>query len=218
MGGLVLVVIGTLLLARQMDAGIPHWLFSWQMILISVGVYIGARNSFRPGGWLIPIVLGSVFLIQDQFLDADMRHFIWPTLLICFGLYMILRPNRSKWEPGAVTEDMSDDFIDSSVLFGGIKKKVITKNFRGGRIENFFGGTDLDLMQADFKGAVVLDFNVAFGGAKLVVPPQWNVRNEITAMLGGIEDKRPMTQSEDPGKVLILKGTVMFGGVDIKSY
>src|SRR6185295_4782022 len=138
--------------------------------------------------------------------------------LIAMGLYMVLRPRRS-WKRGLTSENSSQDFVDSSVAFGGIKKNIISKDFQGGRIDNIFGGTDINMMQADFKGVVVMDFNVAFGGIKLVVPPHWNIRNEITAILGGVDDKRPQVQQVDePGKVLVLKGSVMFGGVDIKSY
>ena len=222
MGGLVLVAIGSLLLARQMGVHLPHWLFSWEMIPIGIGLFIGARQSFRLGGWLIPIFIGVAFLIQDEILDFDMRQYFWPIAIISIGLFMILRPRRGRWEKeivaGAGTEKNGGDTLDSSIVFGGVKKNIISKNFQGGRIETLFGGTDLNLMQADFTGTIVINFNIAFGGSKLVVPPQWNVRNEITAILGGIEDKRSLVQDVDANKVLVLKGTVMFGGVEIKSH
>jgi hypothetical protein len=38
-------------------------------------------------------------------------------------------------------------------------------------------------------------------------------------MFGSVEDKRKMhTVTESPDKTLVLRGTVIFGGVDIKSY
>ena len=219
-GGVVLIIIGTVALLHQMDLGLPHWLISWPMILIGVGVFAGSRRGFVPGGWIIPIVIGTFFLIQREILDIRVEHLFWPVFLISIGLFMIFRPRR-KWDRGLTSESSSssDDFVDSSVAFGGIKKNIISKNFQGGRIDNIFGGTDLNMMQADFKGVIVLDFNVAFGGIKLVVPPHWNIRNEITAIFGGVDDKRPQVQqTDDSGKVLVLKGSVMFGGVDIKSY
>ena len=218
LAGLILIIIGSVLLARQLDVDVPRWIFSWEMLLIGVGLYFGARSSFKPGGWIVPIAIGSVFLIQDELLGRQYHHFFWPVVIIGIGLYMVLRPKQNRWERGFSTESTADDFIDSAVVFGGAKKKVISKNFQGGKIENIFGGTDLDLMQADFKGNIVLDFSVAFGGVKLVVPPQWNIKNEVTAILGGIDDKRPSVQGDDPTKLLILKGTIMFGGLDIRSY
>ncbi|CAN5206772.1 DUF5668 domain-containing protein [soil metagenome] len=220
LGGVILVLIGVGLLARQLDLGIPHWLVSAPMIPIAIGLFIGARQSFRFGGWIIPIVIGAAFLLDHE-LDFDLRHFIWPAVIITIGLVMIIRPRKRNWEKdfmGGSVDNTAGDYIDSSVAFGGIKKNIISKNFLGGRIENMFGGTDLNMMQADFKGTVTIDFNVAFGGVKLLVPPQWNVRNEITAILGGVDDKRPLVPDTDQTRVLVLKGTVMFGGVDIKSY
>ncbi|NOT75587.1 MAG: hypothetical protein HOP08_11705 [Cyclobacteriaceae bacterium] len=219
MGGLILVAIGVVIMADRMDLGLPYWVTTWPMIPIAIGLYIGARQSFRVGGWLIPILVGVIALLQEEILDRDIRHLIFPTVIIAIGLYMIFRPKKTKWGKNHITEDINDgDFLDSSILFGGAKKNIISKNFTGGRIENFFGGTDLNMMQADFKGTIVMDFNVAFGGVKILVPPQWNVKNEITAVLGGIDDKRPSVQDADPTKLLILRGSVMFGGVDIKSY
>ena len=221
LGGVVLVIIGLGLLVNQMDLGLPHWLFRWPMILIAVGTYIGAKQNFRFGGWIVPILIGVAFTLEREFGSYEMRHYFWPMVIILIGLFMIIRPRRRNWEKDFVTgsvDTSAGDFIDSSVAFGGIKKNIISKNFQGGRVENMFGGTDLNMMQADFKGTVTIDFNVAFGGAKLLIPPQWNVRNEITAILGGVDDKRPLMPDTDQSRVLILKGTVMFGGIDIKSY
>ncbi|MEJ0054237.1 MAG: hypothetical protein WDN75_00455 [Bacteroidota bacterium] len=56
---------------------------------------------------------------------------------------MIIRPRRRGWEKEFVTgpTDTNDsDFINSSIVFGGSKKNVISKIFQGGRIENIFGG------------------------------------------------------------------------------
>jgi hypothetical protein len=81
------------------------------------------------------------------------------------------------------------------------------------------GGIDLDLTQADISGAVYLQIDVIFGGVKLIVPPHWQIQTEVTNIAAGIEDKRLYRQSEvDPSKVLIIRGTILFGGLEIKSF
>src|ERR1700729_2504648 len=50
---LLLVVVGGLLLARQMGAVIPDWIFSWQILLIGIGIFSGLAHEFRGPGWLI---------------------------------------------------------------------------------------------------------------------------------------------------------------------
>ena len=70
------------------------------------------------------------------------------------------------------------------------------------------------------KGRAVLDVTQIMGGTKIVVPSNWNVKSEMaTAILGGIDDKRIIQPgSVDPNKVLIIKGTSILGGIDIRSY
>lgn len=111
------------------------------------------------------------------------------------------------------------DSVSIDSIMSGINKRMLTKNFQGGKLTAAFGGIDLDLTQSDFSGMVTLQVDVIFGGIKLVVPPHWDVRVEVTNIAAGVEDKRVYRQSEvDSDKVLLIKGTVFFGGLEIKSY
>ena len=112
-----------------------------------------------------------------------------------------------------------EDFVDSTAIFGGAKKNIISKNFKGGDLVNIFGGTDLDLTQADFTGTAVIELTTIFGGTKLIIPTNWAIQSDAVIIFGGLEDKRKMPSvAENPDKTLVLKGTVIFGGIDIKSY
>lgn len=111
------------------------------------------------------------------------------------------------------------DSVSIDSIMSGINKRMLTKNFQGGKLTAAFGGIDLDLTQSDFSGIVTLQVDVIFGAIKLVVPPHWDVRVEVTNIAAGVEDKRAYRQSEvDPDKVLVIRGTVFFGGLEIKSY
>lgn len=111
------------------------------------------------------------------------------------------------------------DRINESVVFGGVNRKLMTKNFQGGKATVIFGGLDLDLTQVDFTGVVTLDLEVGFGGVKLIVPPHWDVRTEMSNIAAGLEDKRMFREGGvDTNKVLILKGTLLFSGLEIKSF
>jgi hypothetical protein len=111
------------------------------------------------------------------------------------------------------------DRINESVIFSGVNRKLMTKNFQGGKATVLFGGLDLDLTQVDFTGVVSLDLEVGFGGVKLIIPPHWDVRTEVSNIAAGLEDKRMFREGGvDPNKVLILKGTLLFSGLEIKSF
>ncbi len=111
------------------------------------------------------------------------------------------------------------DRLNIDAVFSGVNKRVMSKNFQGGKLTAAFGGVDLDLTQADFTGMATLQVDVIFGGMKLFVPPHWDVRVEVSNIAAGVEDKRLSRIAEvDPDKILLIKGTVFFGGLEIKSY
>ena len=82
-----------------------------------------------------------------------------------------------------------------------------------------FGGSELNMSQADINGVVTIEVVQIFGGTKLIVPSNWKIQtSELVSVFGGIDDKRQLTTSQDETKVLNLRGTSIFGGIDIRSY
>jgi predicted membrane protein len=112
----------------------------------------------------------------------------------------------------------ADDFIDSTAFFGGVHKKIVSKNFRGGDVVTIMGGTELDLSQADFTGTVRLDVVQIMGATKIIVPAHWEVRTDVTAIFAGFEDKRQQPTVNNPDKVLLIDGTSLFGGIELKNF
>jgi predicted membrane protein len=113
----------------------------------------------------------------------------------------------------------ADDYLDAVSVFGGVKKTILSKNFKGGEIVNVFGGAELDFTQADIQGQVVIDITQIFGGTKIVVPSNWRVVPDLAAVFASVDDKRIRTSAPtDSDKILILKGVSIFAGVDIRSY
>ena len=230
LAGVGVVLIGIVLLAQQLGVDFPHWVFSWPMLLIVIGIFSGAKHHFSRGGWFIPIIIGCVFLIDDIFPDITIGPMIWPIIIIGIGMIMILKPNRKhpyhwqKWHSYRKQYKNSfrstEDTIESTSVFGGVKKNIISKDFKGGEIVCVFGGAEINLSQADIKGKVELEMVQIFGGTKLIIPSNWSVQSEVVAILGGIEDRRPLQNDMaiDPEKTLVIRGTSIFGGIDIKSY
>ncbi len=167
---------------------------------------------------------------------------VWPLLIIAIGIIMIFKPRgrcsdrnhwrrwehkwkeewESKHQESLTNENTNgEDRIETVSVFGGVKKNIISKNFKGGEITCVFGGAEINLMQADINGKAVLELTQVFGGTKLIVPAHWEIQNhEMVAVLGGIDDKRQLQKEsvKDSSKTLILKGTCLFGGIEINSY
>ena len=127
LGGLVILGIGSSLLLRQLGWIIlPEWVFTWEMGLILLGIYIGARHTFRHPGWLIPVAIGSIFLIDDIIPGTELMPYIWPILIICIGLAMILSPKKKHKNPWEKWEEKfnhvkavptSEDVIEAVCVF-----------------------------------------------------------------------------------------------------
>lgn len=222
--GSFLLLVGIVYLLRRMGFDLPDFLFSWQMFLIALGIFVGIRKNFEGAGWMILILIGSIFLINEFFVFGELRRFILPIILIGSGLFFIFRPKGSKNfihfdDSGTTPLGVSgQDYIDTTSIFGGTKKKIFSKNFRGGDMTNVFGGSEIDLSQADIQGTAVLDVTALFGGATLIVPSHWNVVSEAVAIMGEVKDKRVIQNLPENNKILLIKGTVIFGGIDIKSF
>lgn len=235
-GGIILVGVGALLLVRQAGVIFPEWLFTWKALLIVIGLFIGIKHNFRRPSWFILMLIGGAFIVGDYYPEMRIGHLFWPVIIIIAGLAMIFKPRRKpeyyrerwerkwrhKWEThrsyaGGNVHSTSEDRMETSAVFGSIKKNIIAKDFKGGEVNCVFGGAVIDLSQADMVDKAVLEVNCVFGGAKLIVPRHWKIQaGELVTVMGGIEDKRPPENAVNAvEKILILKGNAVFGGIEI---
>ncbi len=230
--GLFLIAGGILLLMNKMGVTlVPEWVFTWPVLIIAIGFLIGLQHRFRHFIWLILIVWGSFSLVDQQMPGLQLHNYTSAVALILVGIFFIFRRNRhyhrNKWNKtrdySFVNNNVSNaedgEYIDSTSVFGGAKKVVVSKNFKGGDITCFMGGAEIDLTQADIQGKAVIDATTVFGGAKIIVPSNWDVKIETTVAFGSVEDKRQLQGlNVDPNKLLIIDGTAVFGGIEINNY
>lgn len=219
--GVIVLCIGLFFFLDRLDLHMPHWVFSWPMLLIVIGFVMGAKRKFQGPAWFILMLVGTVFLVDDIVPFAwDLRRFMWPIILIVIGVYLIGKASsrRQQYDEYLRGGSTSDDYLQATTIFSGSNKVVLSKNFKGGNITTVFGGTELNFMQADINGEAVLDITTLFGGVELVVPSNWDVKLDVNTVFGGIEDKRGINPMPNSGKTLILKGSCTFGGVDLRSF
>ncbi|MHA4844070.1 LiaF transmembrane domain-containing protein [Flavitalea antarctica] len=356
--GMALLVVGSLLFAREFGADLPDWFFRWELILVVVGISIGVKSGFRDFGWIIVTGLGLFFLSDDIFPGWNATRFMVPAGLLALGAFILLTrlsasssrdnltfgndpdpyiateeqtkrgqfsnrgeqfthrteqpgdrtsqftnrneqssertsqfPNSNE-QPGDPTSQFTnrteqaadrdpkpsnpldqfgdrnarpsnpiDQFINKGEQFPGsreesqnrsgqqstrseqytdretkyanqmqeeerleivsvfsaVNRKVFSKNFVGGEIVCVFGGSEVNLMNADISaGTIELEVVCIFGGATLFIPPNWNVRSEMGSVFGGVDDKRK-NSIPDPDKTIIIKGVCIFGGLEVKT-
>lgn len=223
--GLIVILAGIFLLAFNFGVlpwDIHHIIFSWQMLLIAIGVISFMGGSNRTPG-IILIMIGGFFMVPEIFLfHINFVKIFWPGLLIIIGLLILFRRGLSNYsfrhhaQPGHITFD--EGYINETNIFSGSKHKVTSQEFRGGRIGVIFGGSEVDLTHAGLaEGRNELTIDCLFGGVTLMVPSDWKVIMNVTTILGGFSDKRTFVKEPpDASRVLVIRGSAVFGGGEIK--
>lgn len=219
--GVILLVIGSLLLLDNLHIVpdyISDYLFNWQTFLIVLGAFMFVTRDRKAPG-LILMIIGGFFLLRD--LDIypfyELRHVFWPIILIALGLSFVLR-RRGEIPHDIDEEKKSLDYIDDFAIFGGRERTITSQDFRGGKITTVFGGSQIDLRNADLTpGIHVMDIFAMFGGTSIIVPPDWTVKIDVVSFLGGFSDERysAVKVVPDSEKVLVIKGFVMLGGGEV---
>lgn len=221
--GVVLVLAGLFLILRNTGIFpdfIDNVVFSWPMLLVTIGLVLTLSSTEKTAG-IIVMAVGGFFMIPLVFRETfHMYNMFWPAIFIIVGILFIVS-RRKGFASGATKGMTGDDYIDYVNIFSGVDRQVVSQNFKGGRISAVFGGTELDLTKARLApGRNDIEIACVFGGATIIVPDSWYVTIEVTPVLGGFTDSRKLTpgRTVDSTSQLVIKGAVVFGGGEIKSY
>jgi predicted membrane protein len=229
----ILIAIGVLLFLSNLGI-IPirnMWNF-WPTIPIAIGLgsLASARNTVgRLWGFLL-MGFGAVFLLLNLGLIRLQTHdgsLFVSVVLIAVGLAALSgvsgRPHR-RWTGGPHfhRSRIRPDFestVNDYVVFGALKRKLESNDFRGGDLIAIFGNIEIDLRRALIAPVVrsaVVNVMAVFGAAKIRVPQSWRVAVSGAGILGNFEDKTipPNTGPEAP--TLIVTGFSIFGSVEIE--
>ena len=221
--GVILVLAGLFLVIRNtgfFPDFIDNVIFSWPMLLVTIGVVMTLGASEKTAGIII-MAVGGFFMIPLLFRETfHMYNMFWPSIFIIIGVIFIVT-RRKGWGGGTSKGIIGDDIIDYVNVFSGGERQITSQNFRGGKISAVFGGIELDLTKARLApGRNEIELACVFGGATIIVPDTWFVTIEVTPVLGGFSDSRKLSpgRTVESSSQLVIKGAVIFGGGEIKSY
>jgi len=221
--GIILVLVGVFLVLRNtgfFPGFIDHIIFSWPMLLVTIGVVITIGSSGGKTSGIIVMAVGAFFLIPHIFRETFDVNMFWPSIFIIIGVIFIFS-RRKGWNSVSASPQVGDDYIDYVHVFSGGERQIVSDNFRGGKVTAVFGGSEIDLTKARLApGVSELELACVFGGCTIIVPDDWNVKIEVVPVLGGFGDSRKLNPGRiiDTTKQLVIKGAVVFGGGEVKSY
>ncbi len=202
----------------------------WPMILIVVGLLrvVQPRHSGQRVFGVVMVGLGVFFQAQELGWPNLRFHDLWPVILVIVGGSLVWRAfARSRgfddvWAVRATPREgertaapRQSDFA----FMGGVHRVVENSDYRGGDATAVMGAVELDLRGATIAGPpAVLDVFALWGGIEVTVPPEWKVEIQVTPILGGVEKKArtAVRDAEGPEQVLVVRGTALMGGIEIK--
>jgi len=219
---IAIILFGALALLDNVgvDLDVNFWKY-WPVILILVGF----GQLFQPREYR-QLFSGLFFLAAGGLLLANnlIEEFyfsiwqLWPLVLVFFGVKLL-----QDGILGSRKARVSKDFVNITAILGGGDFKYTSRNLQGGQITAFLGGCKADLRDTDFTGdQLTIDVTAFMGGAEIIVPRHWQVTLQGVPILGGMDNKadyEPPAPGEQPTpeRHLVVKGVVMFGGVEVKN-
>lgn len=182
----------------------------WPVLLIIFGLIELVADPRRYLSALIMIGVGAMFQLDKLY---DFQISVWslllPFVLIVVGIRIIFG-SQKKVE----TDAKPADYTNTTAIFGASEVSSSSKQYKGGIMTALFGGAKIDLTKAKIEDTAVIDVNVAFGGGDIIIPENWIVNVDVLPIFGGVGNH---SKVPDDGKVLIVRGIVAFGGVEIKN-
>ncbi len=168
----------------------------------------------RPRHWLGPVFLmaaGGLGLALTTGALSSIGPLLWSTIFIALALAVIMRSFTSSGPALAVDE------VNSFVLFGGREMASHSKRFQGGSVSCVFGGTELDLRDAELAPDAALEVFTAFGGTEISVPYGWRVEMQGMPLFGGFENATAKdVDLPIDAPVLAIDGIALFGAIEVK--
>jgi predicted membrane protein len=188
----------------------------WPFALVIFGV--ASLFNEKPGSnfWgLVLIVAGLwIYASQRDWIQVSFWAVFGPTVLILIGGTVVWRA-MVHHEPKALSDDDPSGYINSFAVMSGNEHKPVTP-FSGANVGAVMGAVKLDLTSADLKGdEVAVDVFVIMGGIEIYAPRDWEVRSKVVNLMGATVDKRRPAATPS-GKVVVVRGFVLMGGLEIK--
>jgi predicted membrane protein len=231
--GTFLILLGTVLVANNLGLFPSFLLFSWQTLLVVLGI-IGLFNKNIFSG-LALILVGAFFFIPklatampEYFPGINPDIFVstyWAILLVVGGFLVILSqlfksPNCKfvEYNAGKKTFCKNSSGFSRSSIFGNGEHIIVDEEFKGGEINAVFGGIMLDLRKTHLsEGETYLEVNAVFGGAVIIIPETWYVEAHLNTVFGEFQDNRKANSEIDKSRKLLIEGNCVFGGGELKN-
>jgi predicted membrane protein len=197
----------------------------WPLLLVAFGLAkltgLGARRSVFAG--TLYLVAGGWLTLYAMGLVRNGIGGLWPLALIVIGGRFVMHA-MGKPAPllvhghGHRKETIDPEGrVKMDVAMATVQSRVRPGDFRGGVINAVMGSVELDLRDAVLgPERNELETNGVMAGLVIIVPRGWRVVSEVSCFMASVEDHTEKTSAATPGGALVLRGTALMAGIEIK--
>ncbi len=214
----VLILVAKLGVFPEMSVAKVFWTLVFGVALVKSVVKLSFSGIFFSLAFL-----GIVYDTELGITAITPWTILLAALLLSIGVGLIYTPKKKKAVGNHCPTDDGDFVVydeedgnrfDFSSSFVGSIKYVNSDNFEYANIDARFAGMKVYFDNAIIQnGHATVNMNVSFAGVELYVPKNWRVDNQMTATLGGVEEKNRPNVGDGP--ILTLRGNVSLGGITI---
>ena len=218
--GIILVAIGLVVGMNALGiADIDIFFEGWWTLFIIIPSVIGLFCNHDKIGNLIGLCIGVLLLLCCRdILDFTMFwKLLFPVIIVLIGVKMIFGSFFDRKTEKIINDIKVGDgeCRCGTAVFSGEDLNFAGEEFHGAELNAVFGGVKCDLRNAIINQDCVIDVSAIFGGIDIYVPANINVKVGTTSLFGGVTNK--VDNYHNPSvPTIYIKGTCMFGGVDIK--
>ena len=220
--GLFLILVGIILGLNSFGVTNINLFFDgwWTVFIIAPSLNGLLKGEDRTGA-LIGLIIGVFLLLSCQDV-LDFKLFVKlfiPAILIIIGLSIFFKDKvkdvavKKMGKINAKEIDMEHTYTST---FSEEKINLDNEKLESCAINSIFGSVSLDLRNAIIDEDIVINNYVVFGGVTIKVPKDVNIVVKTTSIFGGVDNKTGRNKTKENVKTIYIKGTILFGGIDIK--
>ena len=220
--GLFLILVGIILGLNSFGVTNINLFFDgwWTVFIIAPSLNGLIKGEDRTGA-LIGLIIGVFLLLSCQDV-LDFKLFVKlfiPAILIIIGLSIFFKDKvkdvvaKKMGKINAKDIDMEHTYTST---FSEEKINLDNEKLESCAINSIFGSVSLDLRNVVIDEDVVINNYVVFGGVTIKVPKDVNIVVKTTSIFGGVDNKTSRNKTKENVKTIYIKGTILFGGIDIK--
>lgn len=200
--GAILLIIGLLLLAKNLFISLPRFLVSWQLIMVAVGVIIGVKTKFKNAASYILIAIGGLsFIHQFIFSIPHYRALFLPIILIIVGIQLL--SIRSK------NNNVKIDKLNDKGLNALEEPSQITYEFQNNNTTDQASKNDGQASNI----SELLNVNVYFGSQSMVIYSKNLRRGDVNIIFGSSVVN---LREADFREIVVIDILILCGSLELK--